>query len=75
MEFLDRKLYLVFNTSNGKTHTLVIDSPTEEPNQDTINTAMDQILTNSAISGPNGEVVSKKEAYVITREITRITMI
>jgi Protein of unknown function (DUF2922) len=69
---LDRKLYLVFNTDLNKTHTIVVDTPLESYEDGMVQTAMDAISVGPVLTGPNGTVVSNKEAYIITRRIEKI---
>lgn len=70
----DRKIQLVFKTENDKNFTLYIDEPKEPYNETEIKEAMEAIIANNIIETKNGQLVSIKGAYFVTRTVEEITL-
>lgn len=71
---MSKKLELKFLNAEGKVVTVFIDDPVEPVDTVAVNTAMEQILTQNALTSAGGDLVSKKEARIVERYVTGITL-
>ncbi|MFB1050197.1 DUF2922 domain-containing protein [Paraliobacillus sp. JSM ZJ581] len=69
-----KRLELKFVDAQGKTATIAIDSPKEPVDVVAVNAAMDQILMQQALYSSGGEIVSKKGARIVERNVTDINI-
>ena len=64
-----KKLELKFLNQEGKVVTITLDSPVEPADAAAVNAAMDVILAQNAFSSSGGNLVSKKEARIVERNV------
>ena len=69
-----KTLELLFLNMEGKTVKVNVDSPVDSIDQQTLTTAMDQILTSNIFITNGGEFVSKKGARIVDRNVTEIEL-
>jgi Protein of unknown function (DUF2922) len=70
-----KTLELQFLNVEGKTVKVNVDSPKDPLDQQSISTAMDQILASNIFITTGGEFVSKKGARIIDRNVTEIGLV
>lgn len=68
MEYI---LTLTFNTEVGKQSSLTITGVKSTITQEEVNTLMDTVLTNNIFTAKNGSFVSKANAQLTERKITK----
>ncbi|MBD3106950.1 DUF2922 domain-containing protein [Bacillus sp. AGMB 02131] len=64
-----KALELAFETANGKTATISIDSPKEPVDIEAAKQAMDTIIAQEAITSANGKLTSKKHVRLVERTV------
>ncbi|GAA5417296.1 hypothetical protein Pryu01_02359 [Paraliobacillus ryukyuensis] len=69
-----RKLELKFLNEENKTVTISLDSPVEPVDAPAVSAAMDQVLDQQALLSSGGELVSKKSARIVDRQVTDINI-
>ncbi|KAB8133089.1 DUF2922 domain-containing protein [Gracilibacillus oryzae] len=69
-----KKIELKFENEEGKTVTLSLDNPVEPVDPQLVNTAMDTIIAQNAIFSSGGNLVAKKSARIVERNVTDITL-
>lgn len=69
-----KTLELKFANEQDKTVTISLDSPIEPVDPVTINAAMDSIITQKAFYSSGGELISKKSARIVERNVEEITL-
>ncbi|MGP4038842.1 DUF2922 domain-containing protein [Gracilibacillus sp. D59] len=67
-----KKIELKFENAEGKTVTFSLDYPVEPVDPVTVNTAMDAILSENAFFSSGGDLVAKKSARIVERNVTEI---
>ncbi len=67
-----KKIELKFENQDGKTVTVALDSPVEPVDPVAVNNAMDTILTENALFSSGGDLVAKKSARIVERNVTEI---
>lgn len=69
-----KRLELFFENEEGKTVKYSVDYPIEPVNPQTVNDAMDEIITQNAFDSPGGDLVAKKSARVVENIIEDIDL-
>ena len=69
-----KTLELRFENEEGKNVTISLDSPVEPVDPAEINAAMDEIIAQNAFDSSGGELVAKKDARVVERNVTVIEL-
>jgi hypothetical protein len=69
-----KSLELKFLNEEGKVVTIALDDPVEPADEVAISAAMDTILTQNAFISSGGELVSKKEARIVERNVTEVPL-
>ncbi|SET92930.1 Protein of unknown function [Salinibacillus kushneri] len=67
-----KKLELKFANEEGKTVTFSLDEPVEPVDTDLINQAMDEIVTQNAFTSSGGDIIEKKSARIVERNVQEI---
>ncbi|CQR47900.1 hypothetical protein BN1058_02233 [Paraliobacillus sp. PM-2] len=67
-----KRLELKFLDEQDKTVTISLDSPAEPVDAMAITAAMDQILAQQVLYSSGGDMVSKKSARIVERNVTDI---
>ena len=67
-----KKLELKFENYDGKTVTYSLDEPVEPVNPQLVNDVMDEIITQDAFSSSGGDLVAKKSARLVDRQVEDI---
>ncbi|WP_082234350.1 DUF2922 domain-containing protein [Halobacillus massiliensis] len=67
-----KKLELKFLNEEGKTVTVSLDNPIEPASPADVNTAMDMIIAQNCFTSSGGDIVEKKEARIVERNVTSI---
>ncbi|WP_226578195.1 DUF2922 domain-containing protein [Halobacillus litoralis] len=69
-----KKLELKFLNEEGKVVTITLDDPVEPADPALINTAMDEIIAQAPFYSAGGELVQKKEARIVERNVFEVTL-
>ncbi|TFJ93156.1 DUF2922 domain-containing protein [Lentibacillus salicampi] len=69
-----KKIELKFSNEDEKTVTYSLEKPVEPVDPDAVDSAMDEILTQNAFTSSGGELVSKKSARIVDRNVTEIEL-
>ncbi|MCA0970773.1 DUF2922 domain-containing protein [Halobacillus litoralis] len=64
-----KKLELKFLNEDGKTVTISLEQPVEPADPALINAAMDAIITQNCFNSTGGNLVAKKEARIVERNV------
>ncbi|MGM9988369.1 MAG: DUF2922 domain-containing protein [Bacillaceae bacterium] len=67
-------LQLRFLNEAGKTVSFTVDNPVDPIVEEDVNSVMDTILNQNAFSTAGGKLMSKKEAVLIERNVSEITI-
>ncbi|GAB2538175.1 DUF2922 domain-containing protein [Gracilibacillus alcaliphilus] len=67
-----KKLELQFENEEGKTTTISLDQPLEPVDAEAVNAAMDTIIAENAFESSGGELIAKKAARVVERNVVEI---
>ncbi|WP_058308661.1 DUF2922 domain-containing protein [Gracilibacillus massiliensis] len=67
-----KKIELKFENEDGKTVTIGLDNPVEPVDAVAVNDAMDTILAQNALFSSGGDLVAKKSARIVERNVTEI---
>lgn len=67
-----KKLELKFENYDGKTVTYSLDEPVEPVDPQLVNDVMDEIITQDAFSSSGGDLVAKKSARLVDRQVEDI---
>ncbi|MYL48905.1 DUF2922 family protein [Halobacillus litoralis] len=68
-----KKLELKFLNDEGKTVTISLDDPVEPVDPAQVNAAMDAILAQGCFYSNGGDLVEKKEARIVERNVFEIS--
>lgn len=71
---MSKKLELKFLNEDNKTVTFSLDTPIEPVDPTAVQFAMDEIINQGCFFSSGGELVSKKEARIVERTVTEITL-
>ncbi|HHW36355.1 MAG TPA: DUF2922 domain-containing protein [Bacillales bacterium] len=71
---MSKKLELQFTNFEGKTATLSIDDPIEPVDPATVSAAMDTIIAANIFTSTGGDLVAKKGARVVERNVTEVAL-
>ncbi|MBM7552975.1 DUF2922 domain-containing protein [Thalassobacillus pellis] len=69
-----KKLELKFLNQDGKVVTIALDAPVEPVDAALVNTAMDTIITQNCFISSGGDLVAKKEARIVERNVQEIQL-
>ncbi|MFD1017973.1 DUF2922 domain-containing protein [Thalassobacillus hwangdonensis] len=69
-----KKLELKFLNEENKTVTISLDNPIEPVDAVKINHAMDTILAQNCFLSSGGDLVSKKQARIVERNVSEIEL-
>ncbi|WP_257349184.1 DUF2922 domain-containing protein [Pseudalkalibacillus decolorationis] len=69
-----KQIELLFENLEGKTVRISLDQPVEPTDPAAINAAMDQILADNALTSSGGDLVAKKGARIVERNVTDIQL-
>jgi hypothetical protein len=69
-----KKLELKFLNEEGRTVTITLDEPIEPTDPVAINAAMDAILTENCFYSSGGDLVEKKEARIVERNVYEVEL-
>lgn len=67
-----KRLELQFENYDGKTVTYSLDNPIEPVEPQLINEVMDEIITQGAFTSAGGDLVAKKGARIVDRQVEDI---
>lgn len=67
-----KKLELKFENEEGKTTTISLDKPVEPVDETAISAAMDTILEENVIFSSGGDLIAKKSARIVERNVEEI---
>lgn len=71
---MSKKLELQFVNFEGKTATISIDDPIEPVEAATVSAAMDTIIAANIFTSTGGDLVAKKGARVVERDVTDVDL-
>ncbi len=69
-----KTIELKFENEEGKTVTISLDAPVEPVDPAAVNTAMDAVIAQNAFFSSGGDLVGKKSARVVERNVTEIEL-
>ncbi|KGX84516.1 DUF2922 domain-containing protein [Pontibacillus marinus] len=69
-----KKLELKFYNTDNRTVTISLDQPVEPADPVAINQAMDEIITQNCFGSSGGDLVAKKEARIVERNVFGIDL-
>ncbi|WP_261132525.1 DUF2922 domain-containing protein [Bacillus sp. Marseille-Q3570] len=69
-----KQIELLFENEEGKTVRLSLDEPVEPVDTIALGSAMDQILAENAFVSSGGDLVAKKGARIVERNVTDIPL-
>lgn len=69
-----KKLELKFINQDNRTVTFTLDHPVEPADPVVINQAMDEILAQNCFYSSGGDLVAKKEARIVERNVVTIDL-
>lgn len=64
-----KKLELKFYNEDNRTVTISLDQPVEPADPVAVNQAMDEIITQNCFNSSGGNLVAKKEARIVERNV------
>lgn len=67
-----KKLELQFENYDGKTVTYSLDNPAEPVDEQLVNDVMDEIIAQDAFTSGGGDLVAKKLARIVDRQVEEI---
>lgn len=70
-----KKLELKFLNEDGKTVTYSLDKPMEPADAEAVTDAMDEIIAQNAFSTSGGNLVKKKGARIVERNVEEIDLV
>ncbi|WP_221563788.1 DUF2922 domain-containing protein [Alkalihalobacillus sp. TS-13] len=69
-----KQIELLFENEEGKTVRLSLDEPVEPVDTIALESAMDQILAENAFVSSGGDLIAKKGARIVERNVTDIPL-
>lgn len=69
-----KTIELLFLNAEGKTVRYTLDNPVDPVDSAAVNSAMDTILAQNAFTSAGGDLVSKKGARIVERNVTDIML-
>ncbi len=70
-----KKIELIFENEDGKTVTYSLDHPVEPADTEAVNEAMDAIIEENVFFTSGGDIVKKKAARIVERNVTTIDIV
>jgi len=74
MNKVAKTIELLFENVGGKVVRYTLDNPVEPFDATAVNQAMDTIITQNAFSSSGGDLVKKKGARIVERNVTDIPL-
>ena len=71
-ESMSKRVELIFENEDGKTVTYSLDNPIEPADPEAVNDAMDAIIDGNVFFTSGGEIIKKKAARIVERNVTDI---
>ncbi|MGO4889432.1 DUF2922 domain-containing protein [Anaerobacillus sp. MEB173] len=72
---MTKRLELVFVNQAGANVTIALDDPIEPVNPGSVSAAMDQVILQNAFTSSGGELVSKKAARIVERNVADVEIL
>lgn len=69
---MSKKIDLQFENYDGRTVTYSLDHPVEPVDAEAVNAAMDEILQQDVFTSSGGDLVAKKGARIVERNVEEI---
>lgn len=69
---MSKRLELIFENVEGKNVTITLDEPVEPVDPAAVSAAMDEVLAQNAFTSGGGDLVSKKAARIVERNVQTI---
>lgn len=69
-----KRLELIFENEFGKNVTISLDEPIEPIDANAVNAAMDEVITQNVFTSSGGDLVHKKGARIVERNVTEIEL-
>ncbi|WP_430790387.1 DUF2922 domain-containing protein [Virgibacillus flavescens] len=69
-----KKLEMKFENEDGKVVTYTLDNPIEPVDTAAVEAAMDEIITQNAFTSSGGDLVAKKSARIVERNVLDIDL-
>lgn len=69
-----KKIELIFENAQGKTVTFSLDQPVEPIDVDAVHEAMDEIIAQNVFQSNGGDIMKKKSARIVERNVTDIDL-
>jgi len=69
-----KTIELLFENAEGKTVRFTLDNPVDPIDPAVVNNAMDTILAQNAMTSSGGDLVKKKGARIVERNVTDIPL-
>jgi len=69
-----KTIELLFENAEGKTVRYTLDNPAEPVDPAAVNNAMDTIVSQNAFTSSGGDLVKKKGARIVERNVTDIQL-
>ncbi|MQM40374.1 hypothetical protein KBTX_04423 [wastewater metagenome] len=69
-----KKIELKFENEEGRTVTYSLNDPVEPFDETAVNAAMDEILSANAFTSSGGDLMAKKSARIVERNVTEIPL-
>ncbi|WP_078555092.1 DUF2922 domain-containing protein [Bacillus alkalicellulosilyticus] len=69
---MSKRLELLFENETGRTVTISLDDPVYPTNAATVLAAMNEVITQGAITSTSGDLVSVKGARIVERTVEEI---
>ncbi|MGV3488055.1 MAG: DUF2922 domain-containing protein [Tuberibacillus sp.] len=69
-----KTLELIFENAEGKTVRYTLDAPVDPMDSAAVNSAMDTIIAQNAFTSSGGDIVKKKAARIVERNVTDIPL-
>lgn len=70
-----KRLELIFENEEGKNVTYTLDNPIEPVDPAAVNEAMDEIIAQDVFYSKGGDIVAKKAARIVERNVMDIEII
>ncbi|WP_349410231.1 DUF2922 domain-containing protein [Pseudalkalibacillus sp. SCS-8] len=69
-----KQIELLFENTEGKTVRISLDQPVEPVDTLALNAAMDKIVTDNVLISSGGDLIAKKGARIVERNVTDVPL-